>query len=132
MCDYSLQSVKSRPAAVGDKLITHNFGTGSRGFASVDDCNTAVCLTPGTEVGFDRPVQAYQNNDPPSAHSVAIFRQINTDVLLRHHDCLELPDGKQILLTFMSEGQTATVLQLPAAPRNEQEAKEQARVPVAA
>src|SRR6266849_2589585 len=32
MCDYSLQNVKSRPAAVGDKLVTHNFGTGTRGF----------------------------------------------------------------------------------------------------
>ena len=34
MCDYSLQNVKSRPAAVGDKLVTHNFATGTRGFAA--------------------------------------------------------------------------------------------------
>jgi hypothetical protein len=31
MCDYSLHSVKSRPAKVSDKLTTHNFGTGTRG-----------------------------------------------------------------------------------------------------
>ena len=34
MCDYSLHSVKSRPAKVGDKLTTRYFGTGTRGFAA--------------------------------------------------------------------------------------------------
>jgi hypothetical protein len=29
MCDYSLQSILSRPAKVGDKLTTRNFGTGT-------------------------------------------------------------------------------------------------------
>ena len=29
MCDYSLHSVKSRPAKVGDKLTTRDFGTGN-------------------------------------------------------------------------------------------------------
>jgi hypothetical protein len=38
-----------------------------------------------------------------------------------------MPDGQQILLTSLEEGQTATVLQLPAAPRTEQEAEEQKR-----
>jgi hypothetical protein len=35
MCDYSLHNVRSRPAAVGDKLITRDFGTGTRGFSGV-------------------------------------------------------------------------------------------------
>jgi hypothetical protein len=30
MCDFSLHYIKSRPAKVGDKLITCNFGTGTR------------------------------------------------------------------------------------------------------
>src|SRR5262249_61650810 len=30
MCDYSLHSVRTRPAKVGEKLVTHNFGTGTR------------------------------------------------------------------------------------------------------
>src|SRR3984893_9528056 len=34
MCDYSLMHVKSRPASIGDKLRTSNFGTGTRGFAA--------------------------------------------------------------------------------------------------
>jgi hypothetical protein len=34
---------------------------------------------------------------------------------MRHHDALEFPDGRIVLLTFLAEGQQATVLQLPAA-----------------
>ena len=42
MCDYSLHYVKSRPAKVGDKLSTRDFGTGTRGFAASEDVNVAV------------------------------------------------------------------------------------------
>src|SRR5215831_8693544 len=42
MCDYSLHSVRTRPAKVGEKLVTHNFGTGTRGFAAPEDCSVAV------------------------------------------------------------------------------------------
>jgi hypothetical protein len=34
MCDCSLHSARTRPAKVGEKLVTHNFGTGTRGFAA--------------------------------------------------------------------------------------------------
>jgi hypothetical protein len=56
MCDYSLQNVKSRPAKVGDKLTTQNFGTGTRGFAASEDANVAVCVLPGTELSFSSEV----------------------------------------------------------------------------
>jgi hypothetical protein len=57
MCDYSLHSVRTRPAKVGEKLVTHNFGTGTRGFAAPEDCSVAVCLLPGTELAFENPVK---------------------------------------------------------------------------
>ena len=44
MCDYSLQLVASRPARVGDKLISTSFPhTSTRGFASVDGRNGRMC-----------------------------------------------------------------------------------------
>ena len=49
-----------------------------------------------------------------------------------HHDALEFPDGQIALLTRLSPGQQATVLQLPAAPRTAEEAEEQKRVAVVA
>jgi hypothetical protein len=48
---------------------------------------------------------------------VAQFRQVNLDQPNTHHDALELPDGKIVLLTELIEGQRATVLQMPAGPR---------------
>jgi hypothetical protein len=133
MCDYSLQHVKSRKAAVGDKLVTKNFGTGTRGFCSVDDAfssdPTAVCVLPGTELAFDKEIGVYGSGSP-FPHKTAIFRQINKDIPHMHHDALEFPDGSNSLLTFIIEGQTATVLQLPAAPKNKAEAEEQKRVEV--
>jgi hypothetical protein len=56
MCDYSLHSIKSRPAKVGDKLRTRDFRTGTRGFAAPEDANVAVCVRPGTELSFAREV----------------------------------------------------------------------------
>ena len=58
MCDYSLHSVRTRPAKVGEKLVTHNFGTGTRGFAAPEDCSVAVCVLPGTELAFVREQSA--------------------------------------------------------------------------
>jgi hypothetical protein len=82
MCDYSLQNVRSRPAKVGDRLTTQDFGTGTRGFAASEDCKMAVCVLPGTELAFANDV-AYQSArflrwDVQSVtHRTAIFRQIN-------------------------------------------------------
>jgi hypothetical protein len=45
-----------------------------------------------------------------------------------HHDALELPDGQTLLLTFLCEGQEATVLQLPAKPVSEAQERAQTRV----
>ena len=56
MCDYSLQNVRSRPAKVGDKLTTRDFGTRTRGFAASEDAGVAVCVLPGTELAFSGPV----------------------------------------------------------------------------
>src|ERR1700745_1435101 len=122
MCDYSLQSVKSRPAKVGDNLTVRDFGTGTRGFAASEDATVAVCVLPGTELAFADEVKRLQlrlwpRNDKVIKHKTAIFRQINKEKVVAHHEALEFPDGQIVLLTSLSEGQQATVLQLPAEPK---------------
>jgi hypothetical protein len=117
MCDYSLELVASRPAKVGDRLISAGFRhTVSRGFASVDDPKVAVCLLPGTELAFEDEVRCDTGFIifRTLGHKVASFRQINGDLPNRHHDALEFPDGKIVLLTHLCIGQRATVLQVPA------------------
>jgi len=133
MCDYSLHSIKSRPAKVGDKLTTRYFGTGTRGFAASEGSNVVVCVRPGTELSFARevtcqPIGILGWRDKVIRHKTAIFRQINKDKVTAHHDALEFPDGKIVLLTCLSEGQHATVLQLPAEPKTVIESEAQRRV----
>jgi hypothetical protein len=133
MCDYSLDYVASRPAKVGDKLVTRTFaGSITRGFAAIEEPRVAVCLLPGTELAFEKEVEY----DPALGsflpnrkvgEKVARFRKVNHDQPHVNHDALEFPSGQIVLLTRLCEGQRATVLQLPASPRATNEAAEQKR-----
>ena len=49
------------------------------------------------------------------------LRQVNRHNPKTHHDALEFPDGQLVLLTFLQEGQQATVLQLPTSTNAEAE-----------
>ena len=121
MCDFSLHAVKSRPAKVGDKLTTRYFGTGTRGFSAPEDKKVAVCLMPGTELSFAEEVRRTAKW-PWTARidqKTAIFRQIISTSERSTMPALEFPDGQIVLLTFLREGQHATVLQLPAAPKEQ-------------
>jgi hypothetical protein len=123
----------SRPAKVGDKLTTHDFGTGTRGFAASEDIKVAVCVLPGTELSFAEEVRCLPtgliaSRDKIIEHKTAIFRQINKEKVTAHHDALEFPDGRIVLLTTLCGGQQATVLQLPAEPKTAVEAQSQRRV----
>jgi hypothetical protein len=77
---------------------------------------------PGTELSFAKEVRrtAVWPWTARIDHKTAIFRQINTHKRAVHHDALEFPDGQIVLLTFLKEGQQATVLQLPAAPKEQE------------
>jgi hypothetical protein len=131
MCDYSLHLVASRPARVGDKLTTTTFSdSATRGFASIEEPNVAVCLLPGTEVAFEREVEydhAFGRLLPGMgfgkiAATVARFRQVNLNRPHAHHDALEFPDGQVVLVTRLTKDQHATVLQLPASAHTPGEA----------
>ena len=126
MCDYSLDFVASRPAKVGDKLVSTQFRNSmTRGFASVEEPGIAVCLLPGTEIAFEKDVE-YEllHRSGLIVGKVAQFRRVNPSNPHSHHDALEFPDGQIVLLTRLVPGQVATVLQLPMScakpPRVEQ------------
>ena len=122
MCDYSLHHVASRPAKVGDKIVSTSFNNSiTRGFAAIGDPNVAVCLLPGTELAFERDVECDPTfgflSNRKIGEKVARFRHVNPDQPNVHHDALEFPGGKVVLVTRLCEGQRATVLQLPATGR---------------
>ena len=120
MCDYSLQHVQSRPAKVGDRLVTTQFSNSvTRGFAEPGKPDVAVCVLPGTEA-FERDAECDRAMGffprRKLGERVARFRQINMNNPYEHHDALEFSSGQVVLLTRLNEGQHATVLQLPSAP----------------
>ena len=118
MCDYSLEHVASRPARVGDKLVSTRFPySGTNGFTAIDEPSVAVCLLPGTELAFREELKcesAFGFKYQRLPYKVAMFREINKNKPHVHHDALELPDGQIVLVTKLRVGQCATVLQLPA------------------
>jgi hypothetical protein len=116
MCDYSLEHLASRPAKVGDRLVTTSFRSLTVGFCAVGAPNIAVCLQPGTELAFDSEIELPGRfwKVRKLGASVARFRRVNEGWRTMHHDALELPGGQILLLTALREGQFATVLQLPA------------------
>ena len=131
MCDYSLDFVASRPAKVGDKLVSTQFnGSITRGFAAVGELGVAVCLLPGTELAFEKDVE-YESRlhlfrqSPKIVDRVAQFRQLNPNQSHAHHDALEFPGGQIVLLTRLCLGQVATVLQLPAVSANHGHVREE-------
>ena len=113
MCDYSLHNVASRPAKVGDKLVTTRFfNSGTQGFSSIGEPNVAVCLLPGVEVAFENEVEveaglelllSWKRRKAINA-KVARFRQIDVNVPHVHHDALEFPDGQVVLVTRLVGG----------------------------
>ncbi len=118
MCDYSLRALATRPAEVGETLITTTFrGTSTRGFASEGDPATAVCMLPGTELAFAADVEyEFASSYLPrrkARERVARFRQIDVDDPEAHHDALEFPDGRIALVARLIPGQVVSVLQLP-------------------
>lgn len=132
MCDYSLHSVATRAAKVGDKLVSTGFRHSiTRGFAASDNLDVAVCLMPGTELAFEREVEGVASLHTGAIRNfgqkVARFRQVNQDNLLAHHDALEFPNGEIVLVTNLREGQAATVLQLPSSGQTVHREKEAVR-----
>jgi hypothetical protein len=129
MCDYSLHAVATRPAEVAETLVSTKFQLGTGGFASPDNPQVAVCLRPGTEIAFENEVQVegmmFRTN---IGDRLARFRQIDLNRPARHHDALEFSNGAIVLVTDLSPGQRATVLQLSARPIDE---KPEAREPAA-
>jgi hypothetical protein len=121
MCDYSLHHVASVPAKVGDMLVTAVFPmTSTRGFAAVGAPDVAVCLPPGAELAFEADVTCDRARGllprRTTGARLARFRELNRAEPYAYHDALEFPDGLTVLVTNLTTGQRATVLQLPTDP----------------
>jgi hypothetical protein len=116
MCDYSMHAIASRPGKIGETLISTDFrGSCTRGFASAENMEVAVCLLPGTELVFEQNVRHRGRwfGSKAVLFNVAQFCKLNPENEHQHHDALAFPDGTTLLLNSLVKGQRARVLQLP-------------------
>ena len=123
------------PSFCRDKLVTTRFKHSlTGGFCAIGEPNAAVCLKPGTELAFEREIEipsGFWQRPNKTGAKVARFRQVNEGCRAMHHDALELPGGKIVLLTSLTAGQLATVIQLPATERQRLPPEETREKPLA-
>lgn len=113
MCDYSLETYRSRPAREGERYTLHRFPSGTKGFVSPGDCNTAVCLAPDTrlrlsEIHYNDGVLIRDRGLDglgPVENATFIRRDRNA-----HRDAVRFDNGVEISLQWLPSGTRATVL----------------------
>jgi hypothetical protein len=143
MCDYSLMAVPNRLAQEGEELVAHRFPTGSLGLASPADVKraahpvpvakrgfwcafkeffnppktepvAAVCIPPGARLLLqDIPVRLQHEAGVGPAEEVT-FTQISAAVN-SYRDAVRFPNGREVRLQELREGQRVTVLDLSVA-----------------
>jgi hypothetical protein len=143
MCDYSLMAVPNRLAQEGEDLVTHRFPTGSLGLASPADLKRAadppaparksfwcavkeffnppktepvpaVCIPPGARLRLqDVPARLQHELGVGVAEDVT-FTQISAAVN-SYRDAVRFPNGREVRLQELREGQRVRVLDLSMA-----------------
>jgi hypothetical protein len=67
-------------------------------------------------------VESYSRKAPAATRGALLPSQCND--VGAHHDALEFPNGKKVLIADLLEGPHATVLQLPASSRRSADGQE--------
>lgn len=144
MCDYSLMSLPNRLAVCGEELVVHRFEFGSMGlvseldlrhakeiertkpgfleklkrtlFPSVSHQCPAVCIPPGAQLLVrDIPPQLGLTLGLDSPIQRVMFTQIETS---GYRDAVRFPNGVELILQKLEEGQRIRVLALSSEDRN--------------
>lgn len=124
MCDYSLESVKSRDAVNGEDLVLKRFGFGpSKGFASESAPDCAVCCKSGVEMTLHF-AGVLQTRDMSSKLTEAealtgetpvTFFTLTPEFGTGYKDGLITPSGRFVILQHIPEGTRVTITKaLPA------------------
>ncbi len=154
MCDYSLFAVPNRLAREQEDLVAHRFPTGSMGLASPADLRRnaearqeqpsgsfwaaiksfftmpkmepvpAVCIPPGARLYLQDIPARLQQELGVAAESEVTFTQTSASVNA-YRDAVRFPNGRELSLQELREGQRAKVVSLalaepmPALPEEE-------------
>jgi hypothetical protein len=121
MCDYSLETYRSRPAQLGEKYETHRFPSFSIGFIAPCDPSTAVCMACDTKLRLEGIPEKLQK---------AYFVTRNEDVTFTrledgpHHDGVRFGNGAEVTLQQLGTGVQGWVYDALSAPLEVRETAE--------
>jgi hypothetical protein len=113
MCDYSLEMYRSRPAVKGERYETRRFASGSIGFASPGDPETAVCMACDTSLELAQIPPHLQLRLGLPASAVATFVRIEDGP---HHDGIRFANGAEVTLQQLGPGVAASVVDALTGP----------------
>ncbi|MEZ0282988.1 hypothetical protein [Methyloceanibacter sp.] len=101
MCDYSLETYRSRPAQVGERYETHRFPTSSIGFIAPGDPSTAVCMACDTKLGLEDIPEKVQRAYFVSPKEEVVFSRLEKGP---HHDGVRFANGAEVTLQDLGPG----------------------------
>ena len=113
MCDYSLESYRSRPAQVGDQCETSRFSSGSIGLMVPGDCHTAVCLMADTKLRIEGVSEDLQRTYGVEAAEDATFIRRDSGT---YRDAIRFANGAAVLLQHLGIGAKIQVVDALQAP----------------
>ena len=108
MCDYSLELYRSRPAVQEEHYTLHRFPSGTMGFVSGTDCETAVCMPAGARLSLQGINETVQR-----AFSIGAAEEVTMTRLEvtghAHRDAVRFANGREVLLQSLNAGVTCTL-----------------------
>lgn len=134
MCDYSLESVRNRPARVGEKLTTRRFPSGSVGFTAAGDvgCSTAVCLMEDTRITLENVPAELQRELGVAEKATVTFFRTDPQTSVGYRDSIRFPNGKEITLQRLGPAVSAVVEDILETPTPTRDRAVGELVPIAA
>ena len=106
MCDYSLEHYRSRPAQLGEKYETHQFGSWSIGFIAPGDASTAICMACDTKLRLEGIPELIQMRLRVSANENVTFTRLEAGP---YHDGVRFANGAEVTLQELGTGVTGYV-----------------------
>jgi len=101
MCDYSLETYRSRPARLGERYETHQFQSRSIGFIAPGDPSTAVCMACDTKLRLEGIPEGVQGAHGVSAEEDVTFIRLENGP---HHDGVRFANGGEVTLQELGPG----------------------------
>ena len=107
MCDYSLESYRSRPAQKSEKYVITRFKSSSIGLASPGDCSTAVCVPSDTQLRLEGIPEALQDKFGVGPYEEVTFVHVDHGC---YRDGIKFRNGAEVTLQQLEPGSTAAVI----------------------